>query len=161
MPPFLSAQLQFVSNAGDKNYLMLAIWVATALYLYFSNYRRESLLVLMAALSFVFANLLKLIFRQPRPSEASAYFGFDTYGFPSSHTLTYTVFWGLVIYLAFKLTGIPLPIRIISIALSAYFICLVGISRVYLGQHFVWDVVGGYIFGLLYLLVMIALDKKL
>lgn len=161
MPPFISAQLQFVSDAGDKTFLVSIIGLISIVLLFINGYKRESIFIVAASLSTVFSYLLKFIFREPRPAGAKPAIVFDQYSFPSSHTLTYTVFFGFIIYLCFKLTGIPLPIRIVAAAISVYFISLVGISRVYLGEHYVWDVAAGYIFGLLYLLILIALDKNI
>ncbi len=160
MPPMLIQQLQFASAAGDKTYLVPIFALLTVIYLFVSGYRRESLLMLMSGLSILFAYLLKQLFRQARPLTAKNYYFFDAYSFPSSHTLVYTVIFGFLIYLAFKLTGIAQPLRIITVIISFYFICLVGISRVYLGQHYIWDVVAGYIFGALYIVFLILLENK-
>jgi undecaprenyl-diphosphatase len=158
--PLFVQQMVFVSGAGDKTYLVPMIAFGSILFFYFNAYRRESLLMTLAAMSILFAYLLKLIFRQARPETANKYYFFDIYSFPSSHTLSYTVIFGFLIYLAFKLTGIALPLRIVTVLVSAYFICIVGISRVYLGQHYIWDVAAGYIFGLLFLVGLILLENQ-
>jgi undecaprenyl-diphosphatase len=161
MPPILAQQMQFISDAGNKNFLVYFISLGSIAYLYIQGYKKEALLVFIATISNVFASILKFIFKQPRPLTAHDNFGFDIYGFPSGHTMLYTALFGFIFYLAFKLVAIPLPIRLIAVAVSFYFITLIGISRVYLGQHYVWDVVGGYIFGLLYLIALIMFDKRL
>lgn len=161
MSPLIMQQLQFVSDAGNKNFLVYALSFSAMAYLYISGYKKEALLLVIATISNFFSSILKQVFRQPRPVTAHDNYGFDQFSFPSGHTLLYTVLFGFLIYLSFKLTAVPLLIRILAVATSVYFISLVGISRVYLGQHYVWDVVGGYIFGLLYLIAVIMLDKKL
>jgi len=161
MSPFFIQQLQFVSDAANKNFLVYLISLFALLYLYLSAYKKEALFLVIATISNLFATFLKFIFRQPRPYSAYNNYFFDQYGFPSGHTLLYTVLFGFLIYLSFKLTSIPLLIRVLAVIVSFYFISLVGISRVYLGQHYVWDVVGGYVFGLLYLTGLILFDKKL
>lgn len=157
----VNTNLTFVSNAGDKYFIVLIMGLASAGYLFAIGNKKESLLLLVSLMSTGFSWCLKMLFRQQRPIGADPHFIFDTYSFPSSHTLTYTAFFGMLIYLAFKLTGIPLPFRLVAVLISAYFIILVGISRVYLGQHYIWDVAAGYIFGFLYLVGLILLDKRL
>ncbi len=161
MVVFFIQQLQFVSDAADKNFLVYIISFSAMAYLYLYGYKKETFFVAIATISNLFASFLKFIFRQPRPATAYNNYIFDQYGFPSGHTVLYTVLFGFLFYLCFKLTAIPILIRILVVIVSIYFISLVGISRVYLGQHYVWDVVGGYVFGLLYLTALILLDKKL
>lgn len=157
---FISSQMHFVSDVGDKNFLIIPVALGYLFYLLYLGKRHEAFILLAGFLSPLVSYLLKLIFRSPRPAMANPNFSFDKlYGFPSSHTFGYTVLFGLLIYFSFKLNIIPLPIRVVTILISTYLISLIGISRVYLGQHYVWDVVGGYIFGLLYLIILIALDK--
>lgn len=153
--------MQFVSYAGDKYILLPVIWLASMVYLFLSGYKKEALLMALTAVSLLYSSALKLIFRHERPITADTYSYLGNYSFPSSHTLTYTVFFGYIIYLMFKFSGLPLPLRIISILVSVYFVSLVGVSRVYLGQHYIWDVAAGYFFGIVYLAVLIILDKRL
>ncbi len=160
MSQLISAQLRFISDIGDKNFAAVAIVFLSGYFLFSQGYKIQSILMLFTLTSAVYSHFLKLIFRQPRPINASPKFWFDTYGFPSSHTVVFTVIFGFLIYLGFKLTGIPLSIRTITIIASLYFICLVGISRVYLGQHYVWDVAAGYVFGALFLIGLIILEQR-
>lgn len=161
MPPVILWNLTFVSNAGDKFFLVAALGVTYVIYFFALGYKKEALLTLVSLFSTFFSWILKFTFKQPRPVTAESHIFLDYYGFPSSHTLTYTALFGFLIYLMIKLTFLPLPIRIISVLLSIYFIGLVGISRIYLGQHYALDVVAGYIFGALYLVGLIILDKRL
>ena len=161
MNSFLINNLRFVSEAGDKTFLMPIFGLVSALYLFYIKRHGEGKLVLFSLSAPLFAYLLKLLFRQPRPENAVNPFNFDKFGFPSAHTLSYTAFWCYIIYLCFKLVVVPLYIRIPLVLISIYFIALVGISRVYLGYHYIWDVAGGYLFGFLYFLLVLMLEKKL
>jgi len=156
-------QMHFISNIGDKTFLLPIFGAASVIYVYFLGYKKHAFLLALSGLAVVFAYFLKLVFKQPRPVTFTSVISIplDVYSFPSSHTLTYTVFFGYLIFLFLKLPEIPGICRIIGVLVSAYFIAFVGVSRVYLGQHYVWDVAAGYVFGTLYLVGIFLLEKHL
>ncbi len=67
---------------------------------------------------------------------------FDDFGFPSGHTSEAVTVWG-TLFVFFKNTWV----RLICGAL----ILLIPLSRMYLGRHFLADVLGGYVVGILLL----------
>jgi membrane-associated phospholipid phosphatase len=89
---------------------------------------------------------LKMSFRMDRPpSEYRIMLGDDiSYGFPSGHSQSAVTFWGWA-GLKFKKAWA----RIILFAV----IFLIGSSRIYLGVHYLGDVLGGMLFGAIFLLV--------
>jgi hypothetical protein len=64
----------------------------------------------------------------------------DTLGFPSGHTSNAAVFWGSI-YFFFKKTWVRF--------LAVIMILFIPLSRMYLGRHFLADVLGGYLIGFL------------
>jgi len=98
--------------------------------------------------------LLKLLFQRPRPELAFVHL--ETYSFPSGHAAvaaaTFTT-------LAFLL-GQRAPTRRVLIALAAVaLIALVGFSRLYLGVHFLSDVIAGFSAGTAWVaLCVVVLD---
>ncbi len=87
---------------------------------------------------------LKQLFSRDRPLdgviEAAGY------SFPSGHAFASTVFYGMVVYLVFRLTD-RLWARGLAVVLGLLVIVAVGLSRVYLNVHFLTDVVGGWLSG--------------
>ena len=83
-----------------------------------------------------------------------------SYSFPSGHSMISVLFFGSIIYLVNKYN--VKHKKLITFSLST-FILLVGISRIYLGVHYLTDVVGGYLLGLvvLFLIIHILERKKL
>ena len=65
-----------------------------------------------------------------------------------------TGFYGLLIYLIYKNVENKKIKYPLIVALSIL-ILLIGISRVYLGAHYATDVIGGWIIGILYLVIFI------
>jgi membrane-associated phospholipid phosphatase len=91
--------------------------------------------------------VLKVVFHSPRPfwysQEIKALSTETSFGMPSGHSMNTASIWGLAAYL-FK---------------KRWFVILVGFSRLVLGMHFIRDVISGWIFGLLLLIIFIKLDR--
>ena len=87
--------------------------------------------------------LTKLAFHRVRPHFTDPLVDLATYSFPSGHTIGATVFYGtLAAYLMTRIHGSGQRLAIIACALSM--IMITGFSRVYLGAHFLSDVVAAF-----------------
>src|SRR5262249_21174096 len=116
------------------------------------------LFTLLTLLADALGGLIKQIVGRQRPLPAQVHVVqvLQSPSFPSGHVLHYTVFYG---FLAFVLATSFRPSwpRNVLIAVCLALIALVGPSRVYLGEHWLSDVVGGYLIGALFLVPLIAL----
>lgn len=103
----------------------------------------------LAAIAFaaVVPMVLKALFHLPRPS--AVYDGISSYGFPSWHVTVSTVMYGFLAVMVAR--GLPAGWRWIGYALSTLLVALVAFSRLYLGVHWLSDVLGGMLLGLLWL----------
>lgn len=101
-----------------------------------------------------FNTALKWIFHSPRPywvnPSVKALGTEKSFGLPSGHSMISTIFYGRISAWIHKRW-----VTIIFIVI----ILLIGISRVYLGVHFFSDVIAGYCFGILLLLIFPYLEK--
>lgn len=86
--------------------------------------------------------LLKYLFTRARPVFADPIRVLSTYSFPSGHTAATTVFYGIVVaWLCRADGGAGAPARRGAlICAGLLMIALVGLSRIYLGVHFLSDV---------------------
>ena len=102
--------------------------------------------------------VLKSIFSRSRPVEINL-IEETGYSFPSGHSLTSMAFYGLLIYLIY-VSSLSKSSKTIFITLLVLLIMVTGISRIYLGVHYATDVIGGFTFGISYLIIYTNLIKK-
>jgi len=98
---------------------------------------------------------LKHIFRRARPTLEDPLLTLSTYSFPSGHTAAATVFYGLLAcYLVRRVTS--WPARLAVIAACVLMVMLVALSRMYLGVHYLSDVLAASAEGAAWLTVCIT-----
>jgi len=98
---------------------------------------------------------LKHIFRRARPTLEDPLLTLSTYSFPSGHTAAATVFYGLLAcYLVRRVQG--WPARIAIVVACVLMVMLVALSRMYLGVHYLSDVLAASAEGAAWLAVCIT-----
>ena len=98
---------------------------------------------------------LKYVFRRGRPSFTNPLVNIATYSFPSGHTAGATVLYSaLAAYLMSRTSSVAL--RCFIAASAGGMIFLVGLSRIYLGAHYLSDVAGAILEGLAWLAVCLT-----
>jgi undecaprenyl-diphosphatase len=106
---------------------------------------------------------VKLVVARPRPDLTTPIVIEPGYSFPSGHSLSAMVAYGVIAVLVAR-SGLPRPARTVIIGLLAVLIVLIGLSRVYLGAHYPTDVLGGWLMGFawvsLFAAVSVGLDPR-
>lgn len=108
---------------------------------------RAIYVILFSAFLAIFA---KNILVMPRPPEHLHKMEEEGFGFPSAHAQVSAGFWGY-------LGGITRNQKIIIIGAAA--VILVSLSRVYLGVHYIGDVIAGILFGLIIALISLKSES--
>ena len=96
-------------------------------------------LALAVPLGMLLNVLLKNIFQRARPSFEQPLLTLTTYSFPSGHTAAATVLYGVVA--AYLVCTCTVGWRVLMVFLAVGMVALVGLSRMYLGVHYLSDVV--------------------
>lgn len=102
--------------------------------------------------------ILKFIFRRERPT-GYRLIEMSGYSFPSGHAMASLAFYGLLIYITKRLIKNKY-LKILLIILNIAIIILIGVSRIYLGVHYLSDVLTGYSISIIYLLITTKLLNK-
>ncbi len=157
--PVFIAAIGLVSFLGD-GWIPAVPVVAIAVICAFQKKWLEAAFVIGTMSSVLLAGVLKVLVGRPRPPTfAMNPFDLfpltDRFAYPSGHVLFFVVFYGFLSYLSWKL--LAGRARWISVSVCAALVVLIGPSRILLGEHWASDVIGSYIIGALWLIILILL----
>ncbi len=141
--PAMDRVMIVATELGDVQVLLPVILVALAWFLIRRLWMTAGYWLAAIGIAEVLANVLKLALHRQRPG--TFYSGAEQFSFPSGHTTMSAVVYG---FLAFLLCRQARPaLRRWVIFITSTLIGLIALSRIYLGAHWLSDVLGGLSFG--------------
>jgi membrane-associated phospholipid phosphatase len=151
----------FTNLGGTVSMVFITLSLTGAMY---AHWRRRSILLMMviaASGSLIFTSVGKTIVGRARPPLSLAVPPYEyAPSFPSGHTLNSTVIALMLAYLAWWLSKAAW-VRVVAPTVAAIWALAMGLSRVYLGHHWITDVIFGWIFGLAWLALLITVHRIL
>lgn len=155
----LSRVLYGFTQLGEQEAVFIIGGVVSAIFLYRRHY--VALLAFWLALAGVGISTRygKTFISRERPADV-AYYVVEHFSFPSGHATTVMAMFGLLAYFLWRHYNAH-PQRGLVLWLAAVLITIVGFSRVYLGVHYLSDVLAGFLLGALWLLVGISLMEAM
>lgn len=136
--PFLNRFFIIITDLGSLEFYLILI---SFLFFIFDD-RKTLKIVFLLIISYFLNSLIKVTFKLSRPDEKIIEPIYKEsgggYGFPSGHSQNSTVTW-FGLYTLFKKRWL--------LFLSIIIISLVSVSRLYLGLHFLFDIIGGFLIG--------------
>ena len=147
---FLADGMAAISFLGAPTSLAL-VAVAGSIMLFTRHRRVESAALSIVVLGGDVLNIaLKHLFERGRPVLDDPLFTLPTYSFPSGHAMASTVFYGLLAIHMWQ-SRATRPWASVAIGAATLMVALVCLSRVYLGLHYLSDVLGGVAEGVTWL----------
>lgn len=107
---------------------------------------RAAVIALGSAMGAGLNSVLKQIFQRGRPEYATEFIPHSSWSFPSGHAMNSLVAYGIMVYVLLQHTHDSMRRRLI-IAGTAILLFLIALSRVYLGVHYLSDVIAGWLAG--------------
>ena len=148
---FATPIAKFITNFGGAIFIILLTVILIAV---IKNKKIGLSILTNLAIITILNQLLKRILQRPRPTEYRI-IEESGYSFPSGHSMISMAFYGYLIYLIYKYVENK-NVKWILISLLSILICLIGISRIYLGVHYTSDVLGGFLISISYLVIYIS-----
>jgi membrane-associated phospholipid phosphatase len=145
---------QIVSWLGAQALLGLAVLTGIVLALRRDWLRVCAIAITMAAGTALSA-MLKTIFHRGRPEVATEFITHQTWSFPSGHAMNSLIGYGFLAYLLLERTH-DRRARAAIVVVTLLLVGVVGFSRLYLGVHYLSDVIAGFLAGATWLIVCIG-----
>ncbi len=157
--PYLAKVFYIITNFAGL-ITMIILSVLSLLYLFL---KKETAYLYAFLLTFIGAEvsvyLIKIFINRARPGANIAYYIEKSKSFPSGHSAVAIAFFGFATYyLIHHITGKNK--KSLVIFCGTLLIMLVGFSRLYLGVHFLSDVLGGFLIGGLWLVAGITFREQ-
>lgn len=153
---FLINFFEKLTFLGDWKFIFVSAFILAAVF-FQKNREKISYFIIYSTLGAGILNqIFKFFFHRPRPE-----FGIISasgLSFPSGHATLAAAFYGGLIYIITK-SKIETPMKIILSAVLFSLILIIGVSRIYLKVHYASDILGGYLVGGLWLLILAAWSK--
>lgn len=151
--PTITLLMKNITKLSNTSIIITLAIIFTIICLYVIKNKKLAISISLNLLAVASLNqILKLIFKRERPI-GYRLIEMTGYSFPSGHAMVSMAFYGLLIYIIYRLVKNKY-LKVCLISLNIVIIILIGISRIYLGVHYLSDVLTGYCISVIYLLIL-------
>ncbi len=156
-PQLTSLMLLFTSFG---NQVLLALAGTIAIIFSIRKHKKEAVLFCVAiAMGAVLNSAFKMMVQRPRPNISPLVIE-RSYSFPSGHAMNSFIFYALVAYFSYHFFRNK-KVSIVVTILCGALILLIGFSRIYLGVHYLTDIIAGYIAGFWWFITILLVEHTL
>ena len=149
--PGLDLLMNTLTDVGSSPIIVPGFVAVVVWLLWKRRYGATSFLTVASGGALIIQGTMKLFFQRPRPQLGYAHVLPD-YSFPSGHTMNAVVFYIALALILWSVFG--QRVGRLGLAVAVVLAFAVGASRIYLGYHYLTDVVGGLLAGIAWLLVV-------
>jgi undecaprenyl-diphosphatase len=159
---YLTSFMLFITSLGNAQTILVLLIISCSVFYILKHRFYSIVLIASAASSSILVSLLKVLIHRDRPEIQNALVIEKTFSFPSGHTMFAVAFYVLLGYLLFRISKNNTH-RILLILISISISLLIGFSRIYLGAHWLSDVLASYLLGgsLLCLVIIGFFEKEI
>jgi membrane-associated phospholipid phosphatase len=154
--PGLTAFMRFASLVGTPPVSGLIAVIVGGVLLRARSHRRLYAFAATVIGGALLNPALKLVFHRDRPSGFAALGHAPGYSFPSGHAMGATLLFGSLAYVIYFSIDHSRRLRLLAVTLCVLMILCIGASRIYLGVHFLSDVLAGFAAGLCWVAVCLS-----
>jgi undecaprenyl-diphosphatase len=155
----LSIFLFLITKLGEREAVFIIGGIVSLIFLYRKRYWAFlSFWIVMGGVG-LSVRFAKTFISRARPADV-AYYEVEHFSFPSGHATTAMALFGLLAYFFYRHNR-KSPYRKFIVWIAAILIIMVGFSRIYLGVHFLSDVLAGFLLGLLWVMVGVSVVEVL
>lgn len=158
--PFLNEVMLTLTDFGISALLVPIMLIFSVVLFMYKRYHSIMLLFLLYIAEKTVNHELKGLFARERP-------GFDHlvnetyYSFPSGHSMNAATIYPFIAYLLIEMVPWLKKRQKAVYMVTGCYVLMIGISRMYIGVHYVTDVAGGFAIGLALFLICKKIDEKL
>jgi undecaprenyl-diphosphatase len=151
--PVLDALMNAATFAGSNLFIPPLFVIAIALLLRIRRPGAALFLVAASGGALLLNALMKVYFQRPRPQLPWAS-TLPDFSFPSGHTMNSVAFYVALAVIIWSVRG--RRSGAVALAVAIVLCGLIGLSRIYLGYHYFTDVLGGFLAGASWLLIVLT-----
>lgn len=162
--PLFSAVMHIVGQPGYPPQVYLLVAFILVLFWRF-GLKWEAVMHACATVGIgVVGYIPKILIARPRPPaellNGGTILDGGTLSFPAGHVQSYVAIVGFLWFLSYTLLPKNSATRWIELFVYSFMLTFIGMSRVFLGEHWLTDVIGAYLLGFLWLWVTIRLYRS-
>lgn len=154
--PGLTAFMRFVSFVGKPLVIAVICVIVGGVLLWARSHRRLYAFAATMIGGGLLNPALKGVFQRDRPSGFEALGSAPGYSFPSGHAMGATLLFGSLAYVIYFSIEHSRRLRVLAVTLCVLMILSIGASRIYLGVHYLSDVMAGFAAGLCWVAVCLS-----
>ena len=151
--------IKWVGMLGSTVGIVTVLFVSMLLFIIFQrNVKAAVILFLSVLIGNVGNKLLKALIGRERPTFPEHIE--DGFSFPSGHVMVGLLLFGMIAYYLVRVSQ-TIKVKQTILICTSLLLMIIGFSRLLEGEHFLTDVIGGFITGGLVLMGMISIDQVL
>lgn len=147
--------IKVLTSFGDTNVIIM-LNALLIIFIFFKKKYKLLVIPIASTLSGIINTGLKYLFSRPRP-EGIALIAQGGFSYPSGHSAISVLFYGTIIYLLMKS---DIKYKKVYITLLTIMAVIIPLTRIYLGVHYLSDVIGGVSLGFSILSIILVIYDK-